>query len=128
MKKYLIALLFFFWSGQLLQAQGTSGTILIYGKVSRSSVPAPGIKILLIEASYTGMRMDKTICDSRQYPSQVKVFRTDSRGEYNFRGVKKGTRYKIIICDANRGKVYFTDLRTPASGNNVLRVSEQRIQ
>ena len=128
MKKYLTALLFLFWSGQILHAQGTSGTILIYGKVSRSSVPAPGIKILLVEASYTGMKMDKTICDSKQYPSQVKVFRTDSRGEYNFKGVKKGIKFKMIICDANRNKVYFTELRTPASGNNVLKVPEQRIQ
>ena len=128
MKEYLTALFFLFWSGQILQAQGSSGTILIYGKVSRSSVPATGLKILLVEASYTGMKLDKTICDSKQYPSSVKVFRTDSRGEYNFKGVKKGTKYKMIICDANRNKVYFTELRTQASGNNVLRVPEQKIQ
>jgi hypothetical protein len=128
MKKYLTALLFLFWSAQILQAQATSGTILIYGKVSRNTLPAPGIKILLDEATYKGMRLDKTICDSKKYPSQVKVFSTDSKGEYNFRGVKKGTKYKLIICDARRNKVYFSDLRTPASGNNVLRVAELRIQ
>jgi hypothetical protein len=128
MKKYLTTLLFLFWSAQILQAQTASGTILIYGKVSRNTTPVQNIKILLVEASYTGIKFDKTICDSKKYPSQVKVFSTDTKGEYNFKGVKRGIKYKLIICDSYKSKVYFIELKTPSSGNNILRVPEQKIQ
>ena len=128
MKKYLTALLFLCWSAQSLQAQLSSGSILIYGKVTRSSSVVQGIKILLVEASYKGVKMDKTICDLRKYPSQIKVFNTDSRGEYNFKGVKRGLSYKLIICDSRKNKVYYTDLRVPATGSITLRVPEQKIQ
>jgi hypothetical protein len=127
MKKYLTTLLFLFFSAQLLQAQGTTGTILIYGKVSRNTVPASGIKILLVEATNTEIKFDKTICNLNKNTPQVKIFSTDTKGEYSFKGVKKGIRYKLIICDSRRNKVYITELKTPASGNNVFRVTEQKI-
>jgi hypothetical protein len=57
-----------------------------------------------MESSFTGLRVDKTICNKTTYPSQVRVFKTDSKGEYNFKGLKKGTRYRLIICDIKTAK------------------------
>lgn len=109
---------------QLSKAQTSQ---LVYGRVNRYvgptnaryTTPASSVKILLMEASYTGMRVDKTICNRTTYPSQVRVFKTDSKGEYNFKGLRKGTRYRLIICDIKNSKVYSTEIHTPASGSTV---------
>ena len=116
---------------QLSQAQSSQ---LIYGRVNRYNgptnarytIPASNIKILLMESSYTGIRVDKTICNKAEYSSQVKVFMTDSKGEYNFKGLRRGTKYRLIICDTKNGKVYSTEIQTPASGSTV-RVPDRNI-
>ena len=128
MKKNLTSLLFLFIFAHGLQAQTASGTIMIYGKVIRNSLPASRTKVFLVEATYTGMSLDKTICNQKKYPPQVKTFSTDSKGEYNFKGVKKSIKYKLVICDPGMTKVYVFELKIPASASSILKVSDKKIQ
>ncbi len=79
-----------------------------------------------MESNYKGTSVDKTICNKETYPSQVRVFKTDSKGEYNFKGIKAGTKYRLIICDTKNGKVYSTEVQTPVSGRTI-RVPDRNI-
>ena len=136
MKKYLFCSFFLLFSVQLLQAQVLSKTQLIYGRVNRIinskngkyEIPASDIKVLLLEIANSATKFDKTICTKKVYPSQVKVFISDSKGEYNFNAMKKGIKYRLIFCDSRSNKVYFTELQIPTKGSNVLRVPDQNIQ
>jgi len=135
MKKYLVCS-FLLLSVFTLQAQVISKTQLIYGRVNRIinskngkyEIPASDVKVLLLEIANSGVRFDKSICNKKTYPSQVKVFISDSKGEYNFKAMKKGTKYRLIFCDTRNNKVYFTELQTPPVVKNVIRVPDQNIQ
>jgi len=126
MKKYLTFLFFLLLSVQFSEAQTT---FLVYGKVNSNMppVPASGVKVLVMEVTYSGIPINKSICNRSSYPSAIKVFITDSKGEYNFRGLRKGVGYRLIFCNSRTGKVYLTELQIPTSASHAVRVPDQNI-
>jgi hypothetical protein len=115
-----------------VQAQRSSSP-LIYGTINRSvisgkskyEVAAQNVKVLLVDLSISQTKFEKSICEKKD--NQVKVFFTDSKGEYHFNGLRKGVKYRLVICDTKKNKTYFTELQIPSSGKSSVRVPDQTI-